>query len=295
MTKGGSKCILLGDMRQLFYNDAGRPSLPYFDRPDLKPETPLKAPLHAAALIFSALLGSSPDVAGAEKPRVKILAALAVEPAFPELEPLISAATGATLDIEFAMAATIVDRLNMGEAADVVILTKDGAARMALSGRVGPGADLVSTDIGLAVADTAPLPVIDSAADLAAFLKATPSIAYSARGASGVHFAKLIAQLGLTDVVKPKAVVIEEGLTATRLLKGEVAAAVQQTAELRFGGAKQIVTLPDTLQVFTVYTAAPVLGSRQGAEQAAAIGALTSKPAAEAFTRSGVRPVFEGK
>jgi molybdate transport system substrate-binding protein len=254
----------------------------------------LKSVLRATALLLPALLFWAPADA-ADKTSVKILAALAVEPAFPEIEPMILASEGVDIEIEFAMSAAVVDRLNKGEVPDLVILTKEGMAGMAKAGAVGPATDLVSTDIGIALADGAPLPVINTAADLAAFLKATPSIAYSRRGASGVHFAKLIEQLGLADVVKPKAVVIDEGLTATRLLKGEVAAAVQQVAELRFGGAKQIVFLPEALQSHAVYTVAPLKRSSRNAEQAAVIRALTSKPAAEAFERSGVHPVFEPK
>lgn len=251
--------------------------------------------LRAATLCLPALLFAAPLANAGDKTGVKILAALAVEPAFADIAPLIRASEGIDIEIEFAMSAAVVDRLNNGEIPDLVILTKDGMAGMTKAGAVGSATDLVSTDIGIAVADDAPLPTLDTAADLAAFLKATPSIAYSRRGASGLHFAKLIEQLGVAEIVKPKAVVIDEGLTATRLLKGEVAAAVQQVAELRFGGAKQIVFLPAALQSHTVYTVAPLTRSSRTAEQAAVVRALTSRPAAEAFARSGVHPLFEAK
>jgi molybdate transport system substrate-binding protein len=257
-------------------------------------ETPLTTVFRAAALLLPALLFATPAGA-ADKPRIKILAAIAVEPAFPDIKPMIPGIAGVDIEIEFAMSPTVVERLNKGEMADLVILTKEGMAGMAKAGAVGPATDLVSSDVGIAVADSAPLPVIKNAADLVVFLKSTPSIAYSKRGASGLHFAKLIEELGVADIVKPKAVVIDEGLTATRLLKGEVAAAVQQVAELRFGGAKQIAFLPEALQSHAVYTVAPLKRSSRNAEQAAVIRALTSKSAAEAFERSGVHPVFEPK
>ena len=251
--------------------------------------------LRAVAFLLPALLFAAPLAEAADKPRIKILAAIAVEPAFPDLKPMIPASAGVEIDIEFAMSPTVVERLNKGEMADLVILTKEGMAGMLKAGQVGPATDLVSSDVGIAVADGATLPTINTAADLVAFLKATPSIAYSKRGASGLHFAKLIDQLGVADIVKPKALVIDEGLTATRLLKGEVASAVQQVAELRFGGAKQIVFLPEALQSHAVYTVAPLKRSSRTSEQAAVIRALTSKLAAEAFERSGVHPVFKVK
>lgn len=251
--------------------------------------------LRAVAFLLPALLFFAPPADAADKSRIKILAALAVEPAFPDLKPMIPVATGVEIDIEFAMSPTVAERLNKGEMADLVILTKEGMAGMVKAGQVGPPTDLVSSDVGIAVADNALLPTINNAADLVAFLKATPSIAYSKRGASGVHFAKLIEHLGVADIVRPKALVIDEGLTATRLLEGKVAAAVQQVAELRFGGAKQIVFLPEALQSHAVYTVAPLKRSSRTTEQAAVILALTSKAAAEAFERSGVHPVFDVK
>ena len=69
--------------------------------------------------------------------------------------------------------------------------------------------DLVLSVIGIAVADDAPLPAMKTTEDFVAFMKATPSIAYTVRGVSGLHMAQLIEQLGLADVVKPKAIVVD--------------------------------------------------------------------------------------
>ena len=137
--------------------------------------------LRAVAFLLPALILSAPSAGAADKPRIKILAALAVEPAFPDIKPMIPASTGVEIDIEFAMSPTVVERLNKGEMADLVILTKEGMAGMAKAGEVGQATDLISSDVGIAVADGAPLPVINTADDLVVFLKATPSIAYSKR------------------------------------------------------------------------------------------------------------------
>ena len=58
--------------------------------------------------------------------------------------------------------------------------------------------------IGIAVADDAPLPVMKTKEDFVAFMKATPSIAYTVRGVSGVHMAQLIEQLGLVCVERER-------------------------------------------------------------------------------------------
>jgi len=234
--------------------------------------------------------------AGATETRpIKVLATIAVEGAFPEIKPLISGSTGLNVAIEFTNSAALVDRLNKGEAADLVILTKEAVAGLAKSDKVGAATDLVISDVGIAVAENAPRPVLNNADDLAAFLRMIPSIAYSSRGASGMYFATLIERLGLSDIVKPKATISDEGLTATRLARGEVAAAVQQVSELRFGGARNIVLLPEELQFHSIFTVAPLKQSTRTADLSAVINVLTSKQAAAAFERAGVRPLFTAK
>ena len=137
------------------------------------------------------------------------------------------------VDVEFATTAALVERLTNGEAADLAVLTKEAVQQLAAKGYVRSSTDLVLSVIGIAVADDAPLPAMKTTEDFVAFMKATPSIAYTVRGVSGLHMAQLIEQLGLAAVVKPKAIVVD-GFSGTLLREGKVAAAVQQISELRF-------------------------------------------------------------
>jgi molybdate transport system substrate-binding protein len=156
---------------------------------------------------------------------------------------------------------------------------------------VSSSTDLVLSVIGVAVADDAPLPAMSTTADFVAFLRATPSIAYTVRGVSGLHMARLIERLGLVDVVAPKAIVVD-GFAGTPLREGRVAAAVQQISELRFTGAKNIVPLPDDLQVRTIFTAAVLNGATSPDAAAKVVRSLTSTEASAAFERSGASPLF---
>ena len=115
------------------------------------------------------------------------------------------ARAGVPVEVEFATTAALVERLTNGEAADLAVLTKEAVQQLAAKGHVRSSTDLVLSVIGIAVADDAPLPAMKTTADFVAFMKAIPSIAYTTRGVSGLHMAKLIEQLGLADVVKPKA------------------------------------------------------------------------------------------
>jgi molybdate transport system substrate-binding protein len=228
----------------------------------------------------------------AQEPPVKIVATIAVEGPFVEIEPSLSTRSGVPVTVEFATTAALVERLTNGEPADLAILTKDAVQQLAGKGNVRSSTDLVLSVIGIAVADAAPLPAMKTTEDFVAFMRATPSIAYTVRGVSGLHMAQLIEQLGLADVVKPKATVVD-GFSGTLLREGKVAAAVQQISELKYTGAKNIVPLPDAIQVRTIFTLAVLNRTTRADDSAKVVRALTSPEAAAAFERSGSSPLFK--
>ena len=242
-------------------------------------------------LIIAAPLCLLTLAAASQEPRVKIVATIAVEGAFTELAPLLPTRSGVPVNVEFATTAALVERLTNGEPADLAILTKEAVQQLAAKGHVRSSTDLVLSMIGIAVGDDAPLPAMKTTDDFVAFMKATPSIAYTVRGVSGLHMAQLIEQLGLTDVVKPKAMLVD-GFAGTPLRGGKVAAAVQQISELRFAGAKNIVPLPDEIQVRTVFTVAVLNGAASADSAAKIVRVLTSAEAAAAYERAGASPMF---
>lgn len=243
-------------------------------------------------LIIAAPLCLLALAAASQEAPVKIVATIAVEGAFAELAPLLPARSGVPVNVEFATTAALVERLTNGETADLAILTKEAVRELAAKGQVRSSTDLVLSMIGIAVGDDAPLPAMKTTADFVAFMKATPSIAYTVRGVSGLHMAQLIEQLGLADVVKPKAMLVD-GFAGTPLLEGKVAAAVQQISELRFSGAKNIVPLPDEIQVRTVFTVAVLNGAANADSAAKIVRVLTSSEAAAVYERAGAAPMFK--
>jgi len=147
-------------------------------------------------LIIAAPLCLLALAAASQEAPVKIVATIAVEGAFAELAPLLPARSGVPVNVEFATTAALVERLTNGETADLAILTKEAVRELAAKGQVRSSADLVLSTIGIAVRDDAPLPAMKTTADFVAFMKATPSIAYTVRGVSGLHMAQLIESSG---------------------------------------------------------------------------------------------------
>jgi molybdate transport system substrate-binding protein len=91
--------------------------------------------------------------------------------------------------------------------------------------------------------------------------------------------------------VEKKSVVVD-GFSGTPLREGKVAAAVQQISELKFTGAKNIVPLPDAIQVQTIFTLAVLKGAASTESAAKVARALTSSEAAAAYEGSGAAPLF---
>lgn len=242
------------------------------------------------AVVAAVLLAGAPLRVFVQDRRVAILATIALQGALEEIRPSLGAG-GMPVAIEFATTAALVERIASGAAAELAILTRESLLRLARSGSVRPPVDLVRSKIGIAVRDDALPPPMRTAEDFVAFLRATPSIAYTLRGVSGVHMARLIEELGLSDVVLPKAVVVD-GFAGTPLREGLVDAAVQQLSELQFAGARNVVPLPDALQVETVFSVAVVSGAADAVAAAEVVRLLTSPAAAAAYERFGLSPAF---
>lgn len=249
--------------------------------------------MKASGFIATALrkYGLGADDAIVAPAAVKILATQAVQGALAAVEPTLSARAGAPVMIEYGQTVAFVERLLKGEQAPVVVLTKQGVQELAAKGLVASQADLAVSLLGLGVADGAPTPVLKTTADFAAFMKATPSIAYPARGPSNVYMTQTIQKLGLTDVMKPKTTLVSEGISGTLVLERKAVSAVQQVSELRMSGLKNVVPLPDEIQLRTFVTVAVLKTSLPGDAPEHIVSALKSAEAAAAYERSGVTPL----
>src|ERR1700741_250833 len=116
---------------------------------------PLVSSMRRHTLLLATALSLSTLGVVAQEAPVKIVATIAVEGAFAEIEPLLRARSGVPLEVEFATTAALVERLTNGETADLAILTKEAVQQLAAKGHVRSSTDLVLSVIGIAVADDA--------------------------------------------------------------------------------------------------------------------------------------------
>lgn len=225
--------------------------------------------------------------------KIRLLSTLGLMGAMRSLSSAFEAASGIHVDADFAPTLALLKRLRAGEAADLVILTREGLDEMIGEGRViaDSAADLARSYVGLAVRKGAPHPDIANEAALRETLLAARSVAYSRLGASGVHFAQLIVRMGIAAEINATATIVEQGFTAERLVSGEADLAVQQISELKqVGGIEVIGPVPHQLQTPAVFSAGRMVDAKQAEAAKALLRYLASPEVVPVLRQSGLEP-----
>jgi molybdate transport system substrate-binding protein len=223
---------------------------------------------------------------------VRLLSTLALKGAMSGLADQFQATAATRIDADFAPTVGLLERLRKGEAADVVVLTREGLDELVAEGAVAADSmvDLARSYVGLAVKAGAPHPDIASREAFCKALLEARSVAYSRIGASGIYFAGLIAQLGIASDINARAV-IAAGFTAERLLTGEADLAVQQISELKqVPGVEIVGPIPHALQTPAVFSAGRMTASPRPEAANALLTFLASREAAPALRESGLEP-----
>ena len=224
---------------------------------------------------------------------IRVLSTLALKGAVQSLAGRYQSAGGAHIDADFAPTLALLERLRAGEAADVVILTREGLDEVTREGRVVADScvDLARSWVGVAVRAGEAHPDIATEAALRAALLGARSVAYSRLGASGILFAKLIERLGIASDINAKAQIIQQGFTAERLVSGEADLAVQQISELKqIGGIEVVGPIPYELQTPAVFSAGRMAATIRLAEADRLLRFLASPEVAPALRESGLEP-----
>jgi molybdate transport system substrate-binding protein len=204
-----------------------------------------------------------------QPPGLRVLSTLAVMGAMRELASRHKAATGVAIDADFAPTLALLARLRSGEAADVVILTREGLDELAQEGLVVPDSrvDIALSRVGLAVAAGAEHPDISTVDALRRTLLDARAVAYSRIGASGLFFAGLLDKLGIAKAVNASAHIIPGGFTAELLVRGEADLAIQQISELMMVPGVDIVgPVPAELQAPATFSAGRLVGAADTAD-----------------------------
>jgi molybdate transport system substrate-binding protein len=223
---------------------------------------------------------------------IRILCTLGLRGLLDEITPALDG-RGLYFVASYGATNVLIPKIGAGETADVAILTDAGIEGLIEHGTLAAGSrrDLARSAIGIAVKAGAPKPDIRTVDSFKQTLLAARSIAFSRSGASGIHFANLISQLGIADEVARKARIFD-GVVGTLAARGEVEIAVQQVSELKLVGGIDIVgPLPDALQKVTVFSAGVFATSARPAAAGLFIEALRTPDVAAVMRNQGLEPV----
>jgi molybdate transport system substrate-binding protein len=224
---------------------------------------------------------------------LKILSGGAAHGLVEKLRPAFEAVTGCTIDGTFSAVGAMRDRLLAGEAADVMILSRALIDQLAESGHVVRASirDVARVATSVAVRTGDALPDVDSANGLRAALAAADEIHFPdpAQATAGIHFAKVVRQLGLWDSAQARLKLAPNGATAMQALAASTSlhpiGCTQETEIRSTPGVTLVAPLPPGCDLTTVYTAA-ITTTAQAPKEAAELMRLSTLPDRELPARS---------
>jgi len=183
---------------------------------------------------------------------------------------------GFEIDGTFSAVGAMRDRLLAGEPADIVILSRALVDELARSGHVVASTitDVARVATAVAVRSGDPLPAIGDKAALAAALGNADEIHFPdpAQATAGIHFAKVMRELGVWEHVAGRLKLAPNGNTAMRALAASTAlhpiGCTQETEIRATPGIVLVGPLPPGFDLTTVYTAAVASAARSPSEAA---------------------------
>jgi molybdate transport system substrate-binding protein len=223
---------------------------------------------------------------------LRVLSTLGLRGVMTEIAPILKR-RGLDFAASYGASNILMPRIAAGETADVVILTDGAIEELGLRGMIMDGSrrDLARSAIGIAVKAGAPKPDIRTVETFKQAILAAGSVAFSKSGASGLHFADVLARLGIAGQVLPKARVFD-GVVAELAAKGDVEIAVQQVSELKLVDGIDIVgALPDALQKITTFSAGVFARCPRPAAAGLLIAAFTAPEVMGVMRTQGLEPV----
>ena len=250
----------------------------------------------AASMLAGLLLSTAAsDVAVAQPVEITVLTS-----ALDDLAVKFERATGNKVKIGYDLIANVRKRIIAGETADVIMLSRPAMEDLSKQDKFAAGGmtDIAGTQVSIAVQAGAPKPDISSPDALKAALLAAKSIVYAdpaKGGASGVHFAKVVEQLGLTEQLKARTMLVPGAQAGEVLARREAEIGVAQASELvPVAGAQLVGPLPGEFASMTNFIAAVGAGSKQAEAAKSLIQYLAGPDAATVLKAGGFQPAKSG-
>ena len=223
--------------------------------------------------------------------QIKILSGGAMKSLMVNVVPMFERASGAKVEIRFALTSVLKKEIEDGAAFDVALLPRPEIDALVEAGKIAAGTptDITRSAVGLAVRAGAPQPDIGTVAALRQTLQRARTIGYS-DGPSGAYIADLLVRLGIADEMKPKTRLTSRPV-AEIVAEGEAEIGMQQiVAILPVKGAELVGPLPGELQNIIVYAAGISSSSRQSGSAHALVAFMAAPEVVRMIRAKGMVP-----
>ena len=225
---------------------------------------------------------------------LQLLCAGAAQGLVKALEAGFTADTGAALHARFGAVGAMQEALLAGEPCDLLVLTEAMVTALAAAGQVhsSSGTALGRVRTGVAVRSGEPPPDVSTPEALKALLLAAGGIYFPdpVRATAGIHFARVLRELGVHDELAARFRTYPNGATSMRELAActapRMVGCTQVTEILYTPGVQLAGLLPPQFELATVYTAAVCTRARHPTLAAALLARMTG-PQAAAVRQAG--------
>jgi molybdate transport system substrate-binding protein len=246
----------------------------------------VSATLASVLALFGITAGATARAA-----EIKVLCAVALQPAMDALIPDFEKSSGHKVTIDYGTAGAVANRVQKGDAADIVISAGPLIDQLQAQSKVVADSRVIFAKVGVGVfvRNGGTKPDLASVDGFKRSLLAAKSIGYvdpAGGGASGVYVASLLERLGIAMEMKPKAKLFPPG-------KGVYAGVAAGEAEIGFNQISEILTqpvefagpLPSAIQNYTQFVPGIVTGSSQP-DAGRALVTFLSSPAAQTVLKA---------
>jgi len=243
----------------------------------------------AACVIVVAFFSTSAHAA-----EVHVLSAAAMQSVFKDVREEFQRTTGYRLVLHYGTIGAVNEWAMGGEEANLVISSSQSMPSLVYQGKIQAGSQAAICQTGIGVVVPAGIELdVTSVEDFKSALLAAKAIVYAdpARGgAAGVHVAKVIERLGLTEQLRPKLRLAAGGdITEVTLSLGPTALGITQISEIADKPKARLAgPLPAELQNYTVFIAGVPADAPQSEGTTALLKFLRSQKAIAVIRAKGM-------
>jgi molybdate transport system substrate-binding protein len=249
-------------------------------------------------MMLAAVVAAAPDLGAQQQPapagEIRALASNGVKAVLDELLPQFERATGRRPAILFGTTASIKQRIEKGEAFDVVIVTSEAIDDLIEASKVARATrlDLARSGIGVGIRKGAPRPDIRTSEALKHTLLSSKSLTYAEDGASRVHIEKMLDRLGIFGTMKPRIALTQgsaRGLANVAAGQGDLAMTLISEI-LPVDGVELLGPLPGEFQSYVSFAAAVNVNAKSAEAGTALIRFLAGPSTAPTYKTKGMEP-----